>query len=187
VFGYDGKPKVLRKQGERYESCHLLRTVKYGGGTLMVWSCFWAGGNGPLVFVDGNMNHDSYVDCLSQQFLPWYYKLPHLEDWGYIFQEDIVPCHTDGYAKWWKNSHLLNALKDWPAQIPDLNPIEHVWSELARQLRSRRPDIKNTKDLRQTLNEIWEELAPEFAKTLVSSMSEGCQGVIDAKGVATKY
>ncbi|KAG2196837.1 hypothetical protein INT46_005464, partial [Mucor plumbeus] len=62
VFGHDGKPKVLRKQGERYESCHLLRTVKYGGGSLMVWSCFWAGGYGPLVFVDGNMNQDSYVD-----------------------------------------------------------------------------------------------------------------------------
>jgi hypothetical protein len=178
---------ALRKQGERYESCHLLRTVKYGGGSLMVWSCFWAGGYGPLVFVDGNMNQDSYVDCLSQKFLPWYYKLPHLEDGEYIFQEDNSPCHTGGYASWWKNSHSLNVLKDWPAQSPDLNPIEHIWSELARQLRSRRPDIKNTEDLRQTLIEIWEELAPEFAKTLVSSMSKRCQGVIDAKGDATKY
>ncbi|KAG2193357.1 hypothetical protein INT46_006457 [Mucor plumbeus] len=161
VFGHDGKPKVLRKQGERYESCHLLRTVKYGGGSLMVCSCFWAGGYGPLVFVDGNMNQDSY--------------------------EDNAPCHTGGYASWWKNSHSLNVLKDWPAQSPDLNPIEHIWSELARQLRSRRPDIKNTEYLRQTLIEIWEELAPEFAKTLVSSMSKRCQGVIDAKGDATKY
>jgi len=187
VFGHDGKPKVLRKQGERYESCHLLRTVKYGGGSLMVWSCFWAGDYGPLVFVGGNMNQDSYVDCLSQKFLPWYYKLPHLEDGEYIFQEDNAPCHTGGYASWWKNSHSLNVLKDWPAQSPDLNPIEHIWSELARQLRSRRPDIKNTEDLRQTLIEIWEELVPEFAKTLVSSMSKRCQGVIDAKGDATKY
>ena len=60
----------------------------------MVWSCFWAGDYGPLVFVDGNMNQDSYVDYLSQKFLPWYYKLPHLEDREYIFQEDNVPCHT---------------------------------------------------------------------------------------------
>ncbi|KAG2194549.1 hypothetical protein INT46_009204 [Mucor plumbeus] len=187
VFGHDGKPKVLRKQGERYESCHLLRTVKYGGGSLMVWSCFWADGYGPLVFVDGNMNQNSYVDCLSQKFLPWYYKLTHLEDGEYIFQEDNAPFHTGGYANWWKNSHSLNVLKDWPAQSPDLNPIEHIWSELARQLRSHRPDIKNTEDLRQTLNEIWEELVPEFAKTLVSSMSKRCQGVIDAKGDATKY
>jgi hypothetical protein len=70
VFGHNGKPKVLRKQGKRYESCHLLRTGKYGGGSLMVWSCFWAGGYGPLIFVDGNMNQDLNVDCLSQKFLP---------------------------------------------------------------------------------------------------------------------
>jgi hypothetical protein len=152
VLVHDGKPKVLRKQGERYESYHLLKTVKYGGGSLMVWSCFWANGYGPLVFVDGNTNQDLYVDRFSQQFLPWYYKLPHLKDGEYIFQEDNAPCHTDGYAKWWKSSHSLNVLKDWPARSPDLNPIEHIWSELARQLRSRRPDIKNTKDLRQTLD-----------------------------------
>jgi hypothetical protein len=58
VFGHDGKPKILRKQGKRYEGCHLLRTVKYGGGY------------GTLVLVDGNINQDSYVNCLSRQFLP---------------------------------------------------------------------------------------------------------------------
>ena len=90
MFGHDDKPKVLRNQGERYESCHLLRTVKYGGGNPIIYSSrFWAGGYyGPLVFMDGNMNQDSYVACLPQQFLPWYYKLPHLEGEEYIFQED---------------------------------------------------------------------------------------------------
>ncbi|KAG2201232.1 hypothetical protein INT46_008729 [Mucor plumbeus] len=40
VSGNDGTPLVLRKEGERYKSCHTLRSVKFGGGSLMVWSCF---------------------------------------------------------------------------------------------------------------------------------------------------
>jgi len=71
VCGNDGTPLVLRKQGEKYESCHILRSVKFGGGSVMVWSCFWAGGFEPLVFIDGNMNQESYIDVLSQHYIPW--------------------------------------------------------------------------------------------------------------------
>jgi hypothetical protein len=98
-----------------------------------------------------------------------------LEDGKNIFQEENTPSHTDRYAKWWKCSHSLAVLKDWPAQSPDQNPIEHIWSELARQLRSRLPDIKDTEDSSQTLNEVWEELAPEFANILVSIGAKGAR------------
>jgi hypothetical protein len=65
----------------------------------MIWSCFWAGEYGPLVLIDGDMNQDLYVDCLSQTLLPWYNELPNSEDRKYIFQEDNAPCHTGSYAK----------------------------------------------------------------------------------------
>ena len=58
VSGNDGTLIVLRKEGERYESCHTLRSVKFGGCSLMVWDI------GPLVFIDGNMNQKLYIDVL---------------------------------------------------------------------------------------------------------------------------
>lgn len=42
----------------------MLRSVKYGGGSVMIWSCLWSGGFGPLMFFDGNMDQDSYVDVM---------------------------------------------------------------------------------------------------------------------------
>jgi len=187
VSGNDGTPLVLRKEGERYESCHTLRSVKFGGGSLMVWSCFWAGGLGPLVFIDGNMNQESYIDVLSQYYIPWVLDLYKNEDKMFTFQEDNATCHTGAYAKWWKRSHSMNVMEKWPAQSPDLNPIEHVWSELARKLRRRKNLIHNTEDLRRELLLAWENIDVEFTAKLIESMPRRCQAVIDSKGDVTKY
>lgn len=81
-------------------SCHVLRSVKYDGGSVMIWSCIWSSGYGPLVFVDGNMDQDVYVDDMSQNLLPFLYNLPGIEGDNYIYQEDKAPCHTGSYAKW---------------------------------------------------------------------------------------
>jgi hypothetical protein len=153
----------------------------------MVWSCFWAGDLGPLVFIDGNMNQESYIDVLSQYYIPWVLDLYKNEDKMFTFQEDNATCHTGAYAKWWKRSHSMNVMEKWPAQSPDLNPIEHVWSELARKLRRRKNLIYNTEDLRRELLLAWENIDVEFTAKLIESMPRRCQAVIDSKGDVTKY
>ncbi len=42
------------------------------------------------------------------------------KDADFIFQQDLAPAHT---AKSWLNDHCVGVL-DWPANSPDLNPIE---------------------------------------------------------------
>ena len=81
----------------------------------------------------------------------------------------------------------MNVMEKWPAQSPDLNPIEHVWSELARKLRRRKNFIYNTEDLRRELLLAWENIDVEFTAKLIESMPRRCQVVIDSKGDVTKY
>ncbi len=44
-------------------------------------------------------------------------------DADFIFQQDLAPAHTAKCTKSWFNDHGVTVL-DWPANLPDLNPIE---------------------------------------------------------------
>ena len=41
-------------------------TVKFGGGSVMVWGCITSDGVGPLTIVDGRMKAKDYIDLLEQ-------------------------------------------------------------------------------------------------------------------------
>ncbi len=49
------------------------------------------------------------------------------KDADLIFQQDLAPAHTAKSTKSWLNDHGVGVL-DWPANLPDLNPIEQGYS-----------------------------------------------------------
>ncbi len=49
------------------------------------------------------------------------------KDADFIFQQDLAPAHTAKSTKSWLNDHGVGVL-DWPANSPDLNPIEQRFS-----------------------------------------------------------
>lgn len=68
----------------------------------------------------------------------------------------------------------------WPAQSPDLNPIELLWDELDRKIRIKGPTSKT--HLWQVLKEAWSEIQPETLEKLTNRMPRLCKAVIRAKG-----
>ncbi len=51
LFDSDGVKCVWRQPGEEYKDKCVLPTVKYGGGSVMVWGCMSAAGTGELQFI----------------------------------------------------------------------------------------------------------------------------------------
>ena len=47
--------------------------------------------------------------------------------------QDNAPCHTAAVTKHFLSNEGITAL-DWPAQSPDLNPIEHLWDWIEKEL-----------------------------------------------------
>uniref|UniRef100_A0A672Q0N8 Inactive rhomboid protein n=1 Tax=Sinocyclocheilus grahami TaxID=75366 RepID=A0A672Q0N8_SINGR len=105
------------------------------------------------------------------------------EDADFIFQQDLAPAHTAKSTKSWLNDHGVGVL-DWPANSPDLNPIENLWGIVKRKMRNKRP--KNADELKATVKETWASIPPQQCHKLITSMPRRIEAVIKAKGAPTK-
>ena len=79
------------------------------------------------------------------------------------------------------------AVMEWPAQSPDLNPIEHVWDLIGRAVRSRNMTFHTLRELSDAVTEEWDNIPQEVVQNLIASMPERMQCVIRARGGNTRY
>ncbi len=147
-FGNQG-PRVWRKGGEAHSPSCLKSSVKFPQ-SVMIWGAMSSAGVGSLCFLKTNVTAPVYQDILEHFMLPSADQLFKYADW--IFQQDLAPAHTAKSTKSWLNDHAVGVL-DWPANSPDVSPIENLWSIVKRKMRNKRP--KNADELKATVKETW--------------------------------
>lgn len=181
----DGRQWVWKKAGEGLTEREVQGTVKFGGGNIMVWGCMGWEGVGRLGEVEGKMNAEQYVDILEHNLLPSMEESETPLD-DLIFQQDNDPKHTSKRAKRWMEDNNITLL-DWPPQSPDLNPIEHLWNHIKRQLCQYPTQAKGVWEIWERVVEVWGKIEPEVCQELIESMPRRIGAVIKAKGGHTKY
>ncbi|KAG1609450.1 hypothetical protein G6F44_013630 [Rhizopus delemar] len=105
------------------------------------------------------------------------------------FQQDKDPKHTSKLAKQWfvDNNFTSDHIYSWPAQSPDLKPIEHVWHHLKLKLSVYDTKAKGVHELWEIIEKEWNTFAVDECRRYIDSMPDRCKAVIKAKGGHTRY
>jgi transposase len=184
-FGSDGNRWVWIKNSTQITDRDVQGTVKFGGGSIMIWGCMMACGVGHACRIDGRMDSELYVKILAGEMLQSldFHDKSKAE---IVFMQDNDPKHKSRLAMEWLQSQGIELL-DWPPQSPDLNPIEHLWSFLKRRLGSHDGHPSSMHELWVRIEREWECIAPIFCANLINSMPRRIAAIIKARGGYTDY
>jgi len=90
-------------------------------------------------------------------------------------------------SNWFLEHDNEFTVQKWPAQSPDLNPIEHLWDVMERELRALDVHPKNRHQLQDAILSIWANISKEDFQHLVESMPRIIKAVLKVKGGQTQY
>lgn len=185
VFSTPSGQWTWRRPHEKLEARNIIPTVKHGGGTLQIWGCMTSKGIGWMCKLPQGLDAETYKEILddeatltAQHYFGGFEKC--------LFQQDGASVHTSKEVKRHLEKKKIQFLP-WPAQSPDLNPIENIWADVKKRVAERRGDITNKQKLWEAIEEEWEATPKDLCRRLIESIPERLLAVIKAKGGPTKY
>jgi transposase len=180
VWAYADEPPVAQAP-KHSDAIHV-----YGG--------FCVNGTTPLVEVSGTTGYQwkgkprkgvrapEYQDVLRKVLLPAGKRLMKK---GWQLLHDRAPPHIAKTTQAMLAKKKVQVIEHWPANSPDLNPIENIWAAVVRELNRR--GFTSLSDMRRAVRAAWASLAPAVLKSLAASMPARLAKVIELDGGYTGY
>ena len=84
-----------------------------------------------------------------------------------LFQQDGARAHTSKATIAWLDTNIRHYIPpdDWPPNLPDLSPIENVWSIMATTIYAD-PEPQSPQALKQRLRKAWTSISPSTLNIL---------------------
>lgn len=162
-----------RPTGTLMEPRFTQKTVKFGGGKIMVWGYIQYGGVQGICRVEGNINSLKYQEILATSYIPNHKK-------GQILQQDGAPSYTSISTSKFLKAKKIKMLQDWLAQSPDMNIIEHMWCRMKDE--AWKTKSKNIGELWEACKTVFFAIPGDFISKLYESLPNRMDAVLQAHG-----
>ncbi|KAK3855125.1 hypothetical protein Pcinc_038449 [Petrolisthes cinctipes] len=85
-----------------------------------------------------------------------------------VLQQYVAPCHTAHIVKKWLSESEVEHIPVWPANSPDISPIENLWAIVKGKLRNE--DTSTVTSLESALRRAWSSISMETVIKLIDSV-----------------
>ena len=120
-----------------------------------------------LIKCPKTLNAKSYVEMLETNGIVDFVRNGETS----FFQQDGARCHTASTTRKWFASKDITLLQGWPANSPDLSPIEQIWG-IAKRYIIQRYGMRNpilNEQLENAVFEAYERIEPQTISILIRS------------------
>lgn len=177
------RTRVWRRSGNVERLQHVQEVYTYRGGTVMVWGGITIGGRTEPIFPNGFLRAQQYLNTILEPIVrPWAGAVGQ----NFHLMHDNARPHIAANVTNWLTNEGIEVLP-WPAQSPDLNPIEHVWDMLQRRITPYMGNIHDRFRFRELLTQEWEQLPQADIDNVILSINNRCRAVINQRGGHTLY
>jgi hypothetical protein len=109
---------------------------------------------------------------------------------GFVLQQDNDPCHTaahDVVAAWnqRRGFGVVDVLKGWPGNSPDLSPIENVWAWVDAQVAAK--GCKTFDEFCREVDSTFASIPRSMLENLFDSMPNRLQSCLNFIGHKTRW
>jgi hypothetical protein len=184
-FNEGGRQWAWKRDTDPLLARHVKQTVKFGGGGLIIWGCMTWQGVGEMCKLDAGMDQELYLAILKGELVDTIKKY-HLTPARLYFQHDNASVHTAKAVTEYLDSRPFEVIV-WPAQSPDLNPIEHLWAHIKTQLNCYDTPPAGISELWERVQDEWLKISAATCRKLIESMPDRVEAVRKAKGMWTRY
>lgn len=182
----EGIQRFIIRRDQRYNREFVTGKRQAGGGKLMIWSRISYDERGPLLFIEGGIDSQVYIDILENNVLD--HCLERIGDDGrvHLYQDDGATCHdSDAVINYCAEKGIQRPY--WPASSPDMNPIEHIWGWIKFKLTKLKAKPRNVAELKRVVTRVWEEISLESIQKLYDSMPKRIRELQRVQGANTKF